>query len=385
MKRTLSAPYLLMAAVLGWLSCTGALIIAPSGDGGSGQELKVVSDGADGVSGGDHAPSPIDGAGVKDSTPGKPNPLSGVLYWAYQIQDIDHSGAVDALVKSRYDMLVLEPTRTDRNHKTFDTKGMVSRLHATQGASGKKRIVIAYLDIGEAESWRYYWKSDWEAPTTDDKGTPDFMIIPDPDGWAHNYPVAYWDPRWKDIIIHNKDSMLAKVLDDGFDGIYMDWVEAFVNKRIVQEAKDAGKDPAEEMIAFIREIRVFAQARNPNFLVIAQNASSLAVGRPHYVKVIDAIAQEQIFYDGDADTGWDDGDACDHVVPKVGATYSQAFYTKNLKVYSSAGLPIFNAEYACSQTKVKDAYTRSRQLGYMPYVSRRPLSRLTTDAPFGYY
>ena len=43
----------------------------------------------------------------------EPLPLSEVTYWAYQIQDISEPGAVDKLADSRYDMLVLEPTRTD--------------------------------------------------------------------------------------------------------------------------------------------------------------------------------------------------------------------------------------------------------------------------------
>jgi hypothetical protein len=36
-----------------------------------------------------------------------------VAYWAYQIQDISAPGAVDSLAVSHYDMLVIEPTRTD--------------------------------------------------------------------------------------------------------------------------------------------------------------------------------------------------------------------------------------------------------------------------------
>jgi hypothetical protein len=36
-----------------------------------------------------------------------------VRYWAYQIQAISQPGVVELRADSSYDMLVLEPTRTD--------------------------------------------------------------------------------------------------------------------------------------------------------------------------------------------------------------------------------------------------------------------------------
>jgi cysteinyl-tRNA synthetase len=314
----------------------------------------------------------------------RPNPLKAVRFWAYQIQHLDRDGAVDRLVRSRYDMLVLEPTRTDRDSADFDSKGMVERLHATRGKSGKRRIVIAYIDIGEAESWRYYWKRSWKKPTKSRRGQPDFLVIPDPDGWEDNYPVAYWDPRWKAIIASGEDSMLDRILDDGYDGIYLDWVEAFSNDAVRRVAREAGRDSAVEMIRFIGELRAHARKRRPDFLVIPQNAAALLDGHPEYLNVIDAIAQEQIFFDGDADTKWGDRKACDRPVPARGEGYSQAHYAKHLAPYQRAGLPVFNVEYACSRRKVKIAYERSAKLGYVTYVSRRPLSRLTTTPPPGY-
>jgi hypothetical protein len=53
--------------------------------------------------------------------------LADVAYWAYQIQDVSATGAVDSLVVSHCDMLVLEPTRTDwsSDDRYFDTKRMI--------------------------------------------------------------------------------------------------------------------------------------------------------------------------------------------------------------------------------------------------------------------
>ncbi len=317
-----------------------------------------------------------------DLKPRPPTRLAKVKYWGYQISNLTPSN-VTKLVASKYDMLVLEPTRTEKNASGFDTKGMVSRLHATQGKSGNMRIVIAYINIGQAENWRFYWTSSWSRPTQNDAGNPDFMITIDPDGWSGNYPVAYWDPRWKNILLYNKDSMIQSALADGFDGIYMDWVEGYRDKHIKAAASDAGKNPSTEMIKLISEIRTFAKKENPKFFIIAQNAAGLAVGHPEYFNLLDGFAQEQVYWDGDADTSWNDSSACDKRVPTTGS-FSRTYYEAQLKMYQDVGIPVFNCEYACERAHVTEAYTLSHNKGFIPYVTRRPLSQLTTTPPPGY-
>jgi len=61
-------------------------------------------------------------------------------------------------------MLALEPTRTDwsSDDTYFDTRGMVERLKQSSAHDGTHRkLVIAYIDIGEAEDWRWYWSQEW--------------------------------------------------------------------------------------------------------------------------------------------------------------------------------------------------------------------------------
>ena len=72
---------------------------------------------------------------VSDASSGVPLTLDEVSHWAYQIQDVASSGAVEALVASSYDMLVIEPTRTDKSSYDFDTAGMVTKLKD----SGRRR------------------------------------------------------------------------------------------------------------------------------------------------------------------------------------------------------------------------------------------------------
>jgi cysteinyl-tRNA synthetase len=320
----------------------------------------------------------------------EPMSLAEVTYWAYQLQDISVPGAVDALVASHYDMLVLEPTCTDwsSDDRYFDTKQMVQRLKNSRASDGvHRKLVLAYLDIGEAEDWRWYWdwSTDWDCTGDPPAGWPEYILVCDPDGWSGNYPVAYWDEDWKDVIIYGEhqgshpdrdyDSAIDEAIKDGFDGIYLDWVEAFEDADVVAAAQAEGLDPAVEMIAFIQEMRDYAAARDPNFRIVQQNAAALIDGHAELFGIIDAIAQEAVWFDGDATDEWDDPDGTDWVNDAGLTTY----YIGYLDQYLDEGLPVFNCEYAL--TYAATAYANSYARDYVPYVTRRSLSRLTTTPP----
>jgi cysteinyl-tRNA synthetase len=293
-------------------------------------------------------------------------------------------------------MLVLEPTRTDAEMADFDTKAMVDRLKATPAHDGiHRKLIIAYVDIGEAEDWRWYWTWSKEAeeeqiPETVDlpDDWPDYIVARDPDGWVGNYPVAYWEPEWKDIIIYGQDqetapdrdytSAVDELIQDGFDGIYLDWVEGFENVHVIATAQSAGLDPAEEMIDFIGELRDYARQRDPGFLVIQQNAAALIDGRPELLDEIDAIAQEGIWFDGVAGDDWDD--VAGYFTNDEELT---AEYLDYLNQYLDADIPVFACEYAL-QDNAAEAYSLAADEGYVGYVTRRSLSRLTDTTPPGY-
>ncbi|NOX86519.1 MAG: hypothetical protein GXO86_11260, partial [Chlorobi bacterium] len=79
---------------------------------------------------------------------------------------------------------------------------------------------VCYMSIGEAEDYRYYWQPDWKP------GNPSWLDKENPD-WEGNYKVKYWDKGWQGIIFGNDGSYLKKILDAGFDGVYLDIIDAF--------------------------------------------------------------------------------------------------------------------------------------------------------------
>ncbi len=89
-----------------------------------------------------------------------------------------------------------------------------------QKSNGARRLVIAYVSIGEAENYRYYWKDNWYS------NPPSYLCEENPE-WPGNYAVKYWDSRWQSIIFGNDSSYIKKIIDAGFDGVYLDKVDEY--------------------------------------------------------------------------------------------------------------------------------------------------------------
>jgi cysteinyl-tRNA synthetase len=121
---------------------------------------------------------------------------------------------VDAIDATNFDLLIIDVF--------FEavqlTPAQVARLKSK--ANSGSRLVIAYMSIGEAEDYRYYWQPGW-------KTTPPAWLCGENPDWPGNYTVRYWDPAWQSIILGNDASYLKKILDAGFDGVYLDMIDAF--------------------------------------------------------------------------------------------------------------------------------------------------------------
>lgn len=318
-------------------------------------------------------------------------PLTQVRSWAYQIQGLTEPGAIDALASSRYDLLVIEPTRTDVSSpetRSFDTAAAVARLKASPAGDGRHRkLVLAYIDIGQAESWRWYWSwsKDWPPGTPRPSDWPSWILSPDPDGWSGNFVVAFWDPEWQRIVIHGREtspgserdfeSVLDEVIRDGFDGVYLDWVAAYDDEAVRAAAARDGIDPARAMADFVAAIRAYGEARRPGFLVIQQNAASLIEDAPRIAGLVDAIAQEETWYGGEADCAWDDPAGYDRRQdPEVTAELLRL-----LDLYRAAGKPVLTVDYALEHAD--EVYAAAAARGFIPCCSRTALDRLSTTPP----
>jgi cysteinyl-tRNA synthetase len=121
---------------------------------------------------------------------------------------------ISALAATQYDCFIIDAFFGAE----ILTSGDIAALKIKP--AGGNRLVIAYLSIGEAEDYRFYWQQSW------DSDPPSWLSSENP-AWPGNYKVRYWDPGWQAIIYGGQDSYLDKILDAGFDGAYLDIIEAF--------------------------------------------------------------------------------------------------------------------------------------------------------------
>lgn len=329
--------------------------------------------------------------------------LSKVAHWFYYLGFNPDEKTIQQIEDSTYDMIVMEPIFTEEENTDFPISNVVTRLHS----AAHPKLVIAYIDIGQAEEWRTYWQKGWGI------GNPSWIVADDPDGWEGNYPVKYWDTDWKNIWL-GSSGYLQQLIDAGFDGIYLDWVEAYSDENVLSAAAADEIDSREEMITWVGELAAFGRTQNPNFIVIGQNAAELAL-QENYLEIIDAVAQEQVWFDGaadntppgdcplpstdeDIDTGaYEDSlkaidntlnqtdDGCYGMYkdfPESTLHVSSEWYLNYLSPAREKGKMIFTIDYAAIPENVDRIYDRSRALGFVPYVSERLLDIFIEPVPY---
>ena len=262
-----------------------------------------------------------------------------VRSFLYQLQDFD----LVAIARSCYDLIVID------NSSDGGEEGELTpaQIEALAGGPGGTKIVLSYMSIGEAEDYRFYWQVAWTSTA------PPWLDDENPD-WEGNYKVRYWDPEWRDIVLEHTD----RLLDAGFHGAYLDLIDAY------EHYESRGRSTAAaEMIALIGAIRAHVAARDPDFLLVVQNAAELGDAFPEYLDLVDGIGQEDIYY----------GYADDDVMTPITVT---AEMESHLDIFLAAGKLVLTIDYATTPRHIDDAYAKSEANGYVPFVTTRDLDEL---------
>ena len=85
---------------------------------------------------------------------------------------------------------------------------------------GARRLVFARVDIGHADSSRYYWKPGWK------EGSPPYIGAPTPTN-PDKYYVRYWYKAWQDAITGTPKAYVYGIFKQGFDGVVIDGINAY--------------------------------------------------------------------------------------------------------------------------------------------------------------
>ncbi len=245
--------------------------------------------------------------------------------FVYQLQNID----LDALGQTEFDLVIMDYSRDGSDEEKF-TADEISALKDSPG--GQKRV-LSYMSIGEAENYRWYWQKSWDANRNGkpDAGAPAWLGPSNPD-WPGNYKVRYWDAGWQEIVYAYVD----KVLVAGYDGVYLDIVDAYQ----YWEPRETDVSAEDEMVDFVKDIANYARVTQnyPGFQVFVQNAEELS-RHSDYVRTVSGIGKEGLFYYGN----------CPQPADEV------RWSIRQLDRFKAAGKPVLVIHYVTERAKI-DAF-----------------------------
>jgi cysteinyl-tRNA synthetase len=277
------------------------------------------------------------GSGL-EGDPSARRPWASVHSWTIWLDNPD----LTQLSKTKFDLAVIDYSADGSAQQAF-TAAQVAALRQ----SSCQRRVVAYLSIGQAESYRGYWQKGWT------QGHPGWLGAQDPD-WNGNYWVDFWDLAWQQIIYSYLDEIIAA----GFDGVYLDRVDAY------QEECIAGHE--NDMVRFVMDIACYARTHSPlgsDFGVFVQNAEELAADHNDYVRAVTGIGREEVYVRAmNEPTTTEDRSQAEHYLDLFGQ-------------YSQAQL-VLTIDYATHIGLVNEVYQQARAKGYVPYVTTVDLSHL---------
>lgn len=293
-----------------------------------------------------------------ENRPFQPKSMAYVLQ-ADRLAD-NRAEVVQKLAACGRDVVVL-----DANYNTGDGGNWTRQELQTIRSGQEGRRVVAYVSIGEAEDYRSYWQKSWDANKDGrpDAAAPKFLNIENPD-WKGNYRVRYWQAEWQQIMLPAVDRVVAQ----GFDGIYLDIVDAFEFYEcdpVTKEWQDHKKNPEtgrtylQDMIRWVSAIAKRARDKNAAFLVIPQNASTL-LDDADYRQMISGIGVEDLFVDG----------------KKLRSEKAMSYVTGFLDKLRADNKPVLVIDYPRSTAVREGAFGPASQKGYTLLLTDRELTTL---------
>lgn len=266
-------------------------------------------------------------------------PMGQVKSWGYQLRAIDPA----AIAKSSYDVVVIDFA----NHGQPFTREEVERMRLKP--DGGRRQILAYMSVGEAERYRFYWHPTWYLQ-------PPAWLGPENEEWRGNYLVRYWDSDWQKVVFGSPGAYLDRILAAGFDGAYLDRIDVYA------EWEKEKADAARLMKAFVAALSAYAKQRDPKFQIVAQNAEEL-LEDDDYLATLDAVAKEDLLHGVDHTDAANSSDDVSHSVAL-------------LQKARREGKTVFVVEYLCRREQIEQSRQRLTNLGFVPYFSARTLHRL---------
>jgi cysteinyl-tRNA synthetase, unknown class len=293
--------------------------------------------------------------------------LNTIKSWGYLLQNV----TVSKVANSPFELVVIEPQLESDADRVFDRYSL--KVMRKLPDSDNPRIILAYISIGEAEDYRSYWKSSWN------KSPPDWLGKVNPD-WEGNYKVRFWDSAWQKIILKQIDAILIS----GFDGIYLDIVDAweywgdestYKKRREDQKTDDPRGDysaASKKMLDWLSLIENHVHQSSSNsrsdFMVFPQNGEFLIThldkkDRNRFWEIVDGIGVESVFFYGDREEN--------------NSLNMEKSRLEILSQFRSRGKTVLSVEYISRSSLIKKYLPLSKIHGFVPYTGPRQLDKFS--------
>jgi len=268
-----------------------------------------------------------------------PMTLNHARTWCYQLFAID----LQAMRAADCDMLVIDPADDTR---AYYSKKSLSAVKTNP--DGRRRAVLAYLNIGEAEMYRPYWNRSWlrDAPP---------WLIGRNEAWRGNFKVRYWAPEWHQIVYGGAGSLLTAILGAGFDGVYLDNLDSYI------ESLTENRQARREMVMLVGSVAREARLKHKQFRIVAQNAEEL-LSDDEYLQAIDGVAKEDLLFGIHGDGVRNDQSDILHSI-------------HYLNIAQRSHKPVFVVEYI-EGPAIEPARRELAELGFVPLFAERLLDRI---------
>lgn len=80
--------------------------------------------------------------------------------------------------------------------------------------NGTQRILLAEMNVSEADALSYYWQHKWKI------GSPDWLVRQSFVNDA-GYITKYWTPEWQKLM----SGYFKSIIDNGFDGVFFTGID----------------------------------------------------------------------------------------------------------------------------------------------------------------
>ena len=255
---------------------------------------------------------------------------------------------LDEIMNSNASLFIIDYSSDGTDKKAF-TKTQIDNLRN----SGK--TILAYLNVGAAENWRYYWKKL-------DKG----IILSPLQGWQGEYYVKYWYDSWISIV----KEYLGKIVNAGFDGVMFDWVNIYMSQTLQIDTKKSQHDLKYAMADTLRKV----MSTYPNLKYAFVNGDDLLVEFPDLIKYVRYVVVESVFFS--------------NLKSKVG---TQEFENriKTLTALTQQNVIVLSVEYIDNgnpldkenASRIKDYIRMCKDYGFLYYIAKSNQKLDTINVP----